>query len=125
GVDLDRLEADELPLVGAGQEQEVLDQALHPHDLPAYEALHPAHVVHGHLGLARQHLELAPDHGQRRAQLVRGVGDEPALAAERSERACWARRRRTAGLGLGPKPVASPASSGSFVTTGPPSTRTT
>ena len=32
--------------------------------------------------LAREHLELAADHGQRRAQLVRGVGDEAALARE-------------------------------------------
>ena len=34
-------------------------------------------------GWARQHLELAADHRQRRAQLVRGVGDERALTGER------------------------------------------
>ena len=33
--------------------------------------------------LRGEHLELAADHGQRRAQLVRGVGDERALARER------------------------------------------
>ncbi len=33
--------------------------------------------------LRGEHLELAADHGQRRAQLVGGVGDELALAAER------------------------------------------
>ena len=35
------------------------------------------------IALGGQHLELAADHRQRRAQLVRGVGDERALARER------------------------------------------
>ena len=35
------------------------------------------------MGLGGEHLELAADHGQRRAQLVRCVGHERALAGER------------------------------------------
>ena len=37
----------------------------------------------GGFALGGEHFELAADHRQRRAQLVRGVGDERALARER------------------------------------------
>ena len=67
------------PRVGAGQEQQVAHQPAHP----------PGRAQRGlgRLGLLAvellgQQLEVGQHAGQRRAQLVRGVGDELALAVE-------------------------------------------
>ena len=83
GSQLDRLQAQELRLLGLGEHQEVVDEAGDAGDLRLHEALHASHLLAGGLLLGGQHLELAADHRQRRAQLVRGVGHERALARER------------------------------------------
>ena len=80
---LDRLDAQELRLLGLGQQQQVVDQPADARDLGLHEALDAAHLLAGRARLRGEHFELAADHGQRRAQLVRGVGDERALAGER------------------------------------------
>lgn len=69
--------ADDQPaLVGLGEQEQVADQALHALDLgelvgdPAVAAMSVVAV----------HLQLRPERGQRAAQLMGGVGDEPPLA---------------------------------------------
>ena len=64
-------------LVELGQQQQILDQHAHPHGL----GLDPAHRSRQRLGIVGradpEQLGIAPDRRQRRAQLVRGVGQEP------------------------------------------------
>ena len=69
-------------LLGAGEEQQVVHEALHPVDLRGDQCLDAADVFRADVVRARQHLELAADHGERRSQLVRGVGHELALPRE-------------------------------------------
>ena len=83
GLELDRLQAQELCLLGLGEHQEVVHEAGDAGDLCLHEALHAPHLLAGGLLLSGEYLELAADHGQRRAQLVRGVRDERTLARER------------------------------------------
>ena len=63
-------------LVEAGQQQEVVDEAAHAHGflLGAAHGLAEAGLVVE--GAALVELGVAPDRGDRRAQLVGGVGDE-------------------------------------------------
>ncbi len=68
------------PGVGAGEQQQVADQAAHA---PRGAQRRLGHLALLALELALQQLEVREDAGQRRAQLVRGVGDEVALAVER------------------------------------------
>ena len=69
-------------MLGLGEQQQVVDQPADAGDLALHVLLGAAHVVGGRVLLGGQHLELAADHRDRRAQLVRGVGDELALALE-------------------------------------------
>ena len=67
--------------VGAGQQQQGLDQALHP--ARRLEAGGEGLAVLAGRAVARQgQLGVRVDHRQRRAQLVRGVGGEPRLLEE-------------------------------------------
>ena len=77
----------ELLLFGLGEQQQVVDQAGDSGDLGLHEALDAPHLLDRGVLLGAEHLELAADHRQRGAQLVRGVGDERALAGERLRRA--------------------------------------
>ena len=43
---------------------------------------HLPQLVDAGVPVGQGHLDLGPDHRQRGAQLVRGVGDEPALGVE-------------------------------------------
>ena len=77
---VDRLALERPALVEAGQQQQVVDEDAHAGRL----LLDPAHG-HGQVGrtLGRppaEQLGVAPDGGQRRAQLVGGVADEAAQA---------------------------------------------
>ena len=71
-----------MTLIGAGEQQQVLHQPPHALGLGLHEAADALDVLAAGMPLAAEHLELAPDRGQGRAQLVRGVGDEAALASE-------------------------------------------
>ena len=67
----------ELPLVGLREREQVVDRPAHPVDL----------LVHAHEDPARRrrevaaqaHVELRAHHGERRAEVVRGVGDQALL----------------------------------------------
>ena len=83
GPQVDRLDVQELPLFGLREQQQIVDQAGDAGDLGLHEALDPPDLRERRIGLGAEHFELAADHRQRGAQLVRGVGDERALAGER------------------------------------------
>ena len=72
-------------LVGAGQEQQVVDQALQPQ----VSASTVAGQLRGwsSLGVGQRHLGVLADRGDRRAQLVRGVATKLPLPALRRARA--------------------------------------
>ena len=80
---LDRLDAQELRLLGLGQQQQIVHQPADARDLGLHEPLHAAHLGARRAPLRGEHFQLAADHRQRSAQLVRGVGHERALAGER------------------------------------------
>ena len=91
GHQVDGLAFEGAALVETGEEQEVVDEHAHPRRL----VLDPAHGE-GQLvgvvgGAPPEQLGVAADGGERGAQLVGGVGDEPAQALLRARRA----RRRT------------------------------
>ena len=67
-----------VPLVQPGQRQQVLGQPGQPERVREHVAggLPPVLAVR----VVQRHLQLGPDAGDRAAQLVRGVGDQPALA---------------------------------------------
>ena len=66
-------------LVQPGQQQQVLDQQPHPGRLLLDAADQPEQLVPaGRLALLQAELGQPPDRGQRRPQLVAGVGHEPA-----------------------------------------------
>ncbi len=77
-VHLARRAAPGVPLVQPGQRQQVLGQAGQPERVREHVAggLPPVLAVR----VVQRHLQLSPDAGDRAAQLVRGVGDQPALA---------------------------------------------
>ena len=79
-LQVDRLRPQRPAPVQLGQQQEVLDQAAHPGRLllDPLERLAPPGLV-GEAAPPQQ-LGVAPDGGERRAQLVRGVGHELAQA---------------------------------------------
>ena len=79
----DRLDAQELGLLGLGEQQEVVNEAGDAERSPPARGAPPAGPPRGGLSLGGEHLQLAADHGERGAQLVRGVRDERALARER------------------------------------------
>ena len=79
--EVERLDADgSCPASVAGEQQQVGDQAPHPLRR-AQRRL--GRLAVGALQRVDQQLEVGEHAGQRRAQLVRGVGDERALALER------------------------------------------
>ena len=69
--------------VGAGEEQQVVDQRGQVLDLGVDVDEGVADLVHGSVAVLAQVVHGSPDHGQRRAQLVARVGGELALATER------------------------------------------
>ena len=119
---------EEVAALGAGEQQHVVDQPGRPGDLRRDQPLDPAHLLGVRVLLGRQHLQLAGDDRQRRAQLMRGVGDELALGGERLGQpvehvveglgehvdlaAAEARRAASAGRGRRRRPGRRPAPSG-------------
>ncbi len=91
-VEVDRPRLDEPSCLRAGQREHVGDQAIHLVQPPQQRRarLVTMRVVR----LAVEDLDLGPQDGQRRAQLVRGVGDEVALASERPLQPCEHAGRR-------------------------------
>ena len=81
------------PGVGAREQQQVGDEPAHPLRGAQRAARRLALLAVEHVG---EQLEVGQHAGQRRAQLVRGVGDELALARERGL-GLRARRRRARG----------------------------
>ena len=82
--------------LAAGQHQQRVDQAVGPLGGVADHGRHPAVLGDVGVGVGQRHVDLGAHHGERRAQLVRGVGDEPLLRLERRRRAGRASRRRCA-----------------------------
>ena len=81
-VDRDALERDG-PGVGAGQQQQVIDHRRQVVDLVADVGQGAAHARHRLRCMAAQVVHAGPDHGQRGPQLVRRIGGEFPLAAQR------------------------------------------
>jgi len=79
---IDQLGAQEIRPLGLGEHQEVIDEPADTGYLGPDQALDTVDVGARRILLRCQHLELAPDHRERGAQLVRGVGDEFPLAGE-------------------------------------------
>ena len=69
--------------LAAGQGQQPADEVLAAIDRLRDDARHRPQVGHARVGVGERHVELGPDDGQRPAQLVAGLGDEPALRGER------------------------------------------
>ena len=80
---LDDRRAQEPVLARLGEQQQVLDEPAHALDLDRRRASRRGAPRPRRAGRQGEHLELAADDRQRRAQLVRGVGDERRLAVER------------------------------------------
>ena len=70
-------------LVADGQDQQRLDHVLGPVDGPADAGGHVLELAGGAVRLGQDDVDGGAHHGQRGAQLVRGVRDEPALRGER------------------------------------------
>jgi len=67
---IDGFDAQEIRPLRLGQDEQVVDQPADAGDLGPDEALDAGHLGRGRILLGGEHLELAADHGQRRAQLV-------------------------------------------------------
>ena len=78
----DRL-AGQAAVLRAGQDQERLEQPVDLVQLRAQPRGQRDRLRRSRLGLGQRHVQRGPHRGQRRAQLMRGVGDEPALGLER------------------------------------------
>ncbi len=81
-VEVDRLTCQGYMLVGARQQQQILDEALHPllfgqHHLAEFGCGHP-------VGMGERHLGVLANGRDRRTQFVRRVGYEAALAVSRT-----------------------------------------
>ena len=70
-------------LVALGEQSQVVDESIHSGDLSVHVRGGGFDLALGRVLRAAEHIDLAPDRGQGRAQLVRGVGDERALPCER------------------------------------------
>ena len=89
---VDRLAAQRAAGVKPGEQQQVVDEDAHPGGLRQHPAERVRDLVGGVAGVAQRELGVAADGGERGAQLVAGVGGEPAqpglagrpLAAARS-----------------------------------------
>ena len=69
-------------MLGPGQHQECLQQPFDPVKLGAQPPGQRDRLRRGRLGFGQRHVEGRAHRGQRGTQLVRGVGDEPALGVE-------------------------------------------
>ena len=78
GDEVDRLAFQRPALVEPGQQEEVLDEEPHAGGLVLDAAHGPGQVLRPLGGPPAEQLGVAPDGGERRAQLVAGVGDEAA-----------------------------------------------
>ena len=76
---------------GARQLEQLVDQLVHPADL-GERAVGDVLPVRGVARLAARDLEVRRDHGERRAQLVRGIGRELALRGDAGTRSGGADR---------------------------------
>ena len=81
-LQLDRLGPQEVCLLRLREQQQIVDEPCHASDLGLDEVLDPPHVARRRIRLGGEHLELPANDRDRRPQLVRGVGDELALALE-------------------------------------------
>jgi hypothetical protein len=79
---VDPLQPQRLCLLCPREQQQVVNQPADACDLRLHKPLDAPYLLPLWTLLSGQHFELAADHGQRRAQLVRGVGDERTLARE-------------------------------------------
>ena len=79
-VELDRLALQRPTLVEAREQQEILDEQAHPLGLTADSPHRAREILRAAFGAAREELRVGAHRGERRAQLVRGVGDEAAQA---------------------------------------------
>ena len=80
---VDLLGAQEVGPLGLGEHQQVVDEPRDPRDLGQHQPLDAIQLGARRVLLGGEHLELPADDRERRAQLVRSVGDERALAGER------------------------------------------
>ncbi len=69
--------------LAAGQQEQPGDQLVRPPGGLADHLAHPPELGDVRVGVGEGHVDLGPQHRQRRAQLVAGVGDEAALRVER------------------------------------------
>jgi len=81
-VQRQRCIAGQLPVLGPGQHQERLEQGVDLVQLGAQPRGQGDGLRRGRLGLGQGHVQRGPHGGQRGTQLVRGIGDEPALRGE-------------------------------------------
>ena len=72
------------PRIGAGEQQEVLDDRGHVADLVVDVGERVAHRRDRLVAVTLEVLDATPDHGQRRAQLMARIGRELALAPQRN-----------------------------------------
>ena len=75
-VELDRLPLERPALVEPGEQEQVVDEQAHPLRLAADAAHRAGEVVRPPVGAAEEQLGVRAHGGERRAQLVRRVGDE-------------------------------------------------
>ena len=68
--------------VEAREREQVVGQPRHPVDRPLDHRGRPCPALGGRLGVRQRELEVRLDRRERRAELVRGVGDEAALRGE-------------------------------------------
>ncbi len=80
----DRRLVGERPLLALGEGEEALQQPVDVVELAAEPVGERADVRGQRAGFGHRHVERGPHSGERRAQLVRGVGDELALERERA-----------------------------------------
>ena len=79
-LELDGLALERPALVEPGEQEEVVDEEPHPSGL-ALDAVHrPLEIVRALAGAAVEELGVGAHGGERRAQLVRRIGDEAAQA---------------------------------------------
>jgi len=80
--DVNRLDLQELRLLRLRQHQQIVDQPPDPCDLCLHQPVHPADLLGGGVGIGREHFKLPAYHRQRRAELMRRIGHERALAGK-------------------------------------------
>ena len=79
----DRRRVDARRRLTARQQQQPGDQLVGAARRLAHDLGHPPQLRDIDVGVGQGDVDLRPQHGERRAQLVAGIGDEPALRVER------------------------------------------